>query len=233
MESVSLGLLKHRNYKVNNIKKALDYCRQWDGFAEYEFEGKSLRKFEICEILSERTGIRLGTMLGRFTKFGYDLKQLTAKKGEKFSLRKKIYSIKDGIETEYHSIEDASRKLKIGNGNISQAVNGKMVHCHGYKFRYENGQYNTLPIKSEKEKMDEIRGIAKLNSTLRHSKETRHCEVCDQTKDKKEFNPRNFRRCKGCISQDKKVKYVGGDELYDLKETLNHLKKVIREREPS
>lgn len=209
MENVQFDMLKKRNYEINDIRKALDYCRNWDGFMTYEFEGKDLRKFEICSILSGRTGIAEGTIQGRFTKFGMNLPFLIAPLGAKLTMRKTIYAIKDGVEQKFASIEMASQKLGLTGANISQAVNGKMVHCGGYKFRFEGGQYNTSPVLTMAEQMEGARQILMQKSKERHASAMRHCEICNKDKSAKEFNRTNFRRCKECIAKEKGIVHVG------------------------
>lgn len=209
MEKVSYEMLKRRNYEVNDIRKALDYCREWDGFPQYEFEGQQLRKMEICKILSDRTGITKGTMNGRFTKFGMNLTMLNLPLGVKITLRKTVYAFKDGIERKFDCIADAARELELSSGNISEAASGKQVHTGGYKFRFEGGQYNSSPIQSMEEQMADARKIMMHRSMQRHVSETRYCEVCEQTKDKKHFNETNFRRCKECMAREKGIVNIG------------------------
>lgn len=212
IEEVSLAMLKKRNLEINNIRKSLDYCRQWDGYPTYEFEGKNIRKFEICDIISERLKIKDSTIKGRFVKYGMNLKFLTAPLGAKLTMRKNIFAMIDGIEFNFDSIEDAAQKLNFIAGNISQAVNGKTVHCGGVKFRFEGGQYNTSPILTMAEQMAGAREEMVQRSKKRHASETRYCQTCEQTKDKKHFNVRNFKRCKECMARENGIINIGQHE---------------------
>lgn len=209
MEGVSYEMLKRRNYEVNDIRKALDYCREWDGFPTYDFEGQSLRKMEICEILSSRTGIAQGTMKGRFTKHGMNLTFLNAPLGVKLTARKTVYAIKDGIEQKFDSIDIAAETLGLTAGNISLAANGKYIHTGGYKFRFEGGQYNTSRIQTIEEQMDDARQKMMQKSKERHAQETRHCTVCGKDKPKEEFREKNFVRCKECVAIAKGIERPG------------------------
>ena len=84
MESISYDLLKKRIYKDNEtLKQAIEYCKNWEGYPTYEFEGKELQRFEIAEIISERTGISKITITGRMKKYGMDMKFITAPIGAK------------------------------------------------------------------------------------------------------------------------------------------------------
>lgn len=209
MENVSLPMLKKRNIEINDIRKSLDYCRQWDGYPTYEFEGVNMRKFEICDLISKRTNIKSDTIEGRFTKHGMNLKFLTAPLGVKLTNRKNIFALKDGNEISFDSIADAATKLNLHSANISQAVNGKTVHCGGYKFRFEGGQYNTSPIQTLSEQMADARSEMMRRSKQRHAAETRYCEVCEQVKNKDQFGRTNFRRCNECLAKEKGVVNFG------------------------
>jgi hypothetical protein len=210
MENISFDLLKKKNYEVNDIRKAVDYCRNWDGYPTYEFEGKQLRKFEICEIISKSTNIDRFTIEGRFTKYGMNLEFLTAPLSAKLTMRKNIFALRDdGEELSFESIADAARKLNIPDSNISQAANGKVVHAGGYKFRFDGCQYNNSPIETYSDQLAKAREKMVKKSKERHECQTRHCEICNQDKDKKHFNVSNFKRCKECISKASGIVNIG------------------------
>lgn len=221
MEKISLSSLKKLNVENNNIRKSVDQCREWEGFPAYEFEGENLRRFQICEIIAERTGLRQTTINSRFTKHGMNLSVLTAPetiyklhapKGEKKSLQKIIYSFKDGIEQKFESIAQAGDKLNLNHANISLAANGKIVHSGGYKFRFEGAQYNTSEVQTMEQQMADARAIAHKNSVERHALQTRYCESCEQEKDKKHFRKTNFRKCKECNLRERGVVNIGQHE---------------------
>ena len=145
MEGIGYGILKHRFYDCGNIRKAVDISINVKPAKIYDFEGKQLRKFEIVQILAERFGITYKAMLSRVKKRGINsgrfiiTDNIKADKHAKKTLRKCVYAIKDGVEQKFDSIQQAATELHLLSPNVSQAVNGKQVHCGGYKFRVEGG----------------------------------------------------------------------------------------------
>jgi len=100
MEGVGYDVLKRQYYRFWDMRKAMDYSRQAKGLRRYEFEGDQLLSIEICRILSQRTGIAMETIYGRFKKYGLDMKRLVCKLGYKgySGTAKPIVAIKNGKE---------------------------------------------------------------------------------------------------------------------------------------
>ena len=164
MEGVDYDLLKSRCLRHDeDIQKAINYCRKYDGYPTFDFEGQQLRQFEICEILSERTNITLNALRHRFQRFGMNIELLTSPLGAKPTIRKVCYAIKDGRELRFDSLAQASEKLNLFSGNISQALNGHSVHCGGYKFRFDGGVYNSSEIVPPEKQLEAARDQHLLN----------------------------------------------------------------------
>ena len=138
MENVNYDTLKHMFYKTRDIKQAVINARENKCLVRYEFEGKQLLQSEICEILSQRTGIKKETLSGRFKKYGLDMDKLVVRLGYKgfSSTAKKIVAEKDGVEQEFNSIGDAAKILGLYGSLISRMLSGHIKHTGGYKFKY-------------------------------------------------------------------------------------------------
>lgn len=92
----------------------------------------------------------------------------------------------NGNELRFNSIKEAGNTLKCNPANISMVVNGVYVHHHGYKFRFENQDYNNKPIltTSEKAEIARARLIERFKklSQSRTKGNLRECRNCKEYK---------------------------------------------------
>jgi hypothetical protein len=130
-ENILHSLLQNKIFRNKySLKKAVDYCKSYVP-STYLFEGEMLYPKQIIHILSKRTGINEKTLIGRFYHYNCDYTKIT----NNILYKKKIIAEKGDEKLIFDSISDASVKLKISPGNLSQYANGKKNgKLKGYKF---------------------------------------------------------------------------------------------------
>jgi hypothetical protein len=191
MESISYDVLKKAFYRLQDIKKAVEYTKNTfsvKDYEKYEYNGKKYSLSNYCKILSEVTGYNTSTIKGR-VKNKWSLDQIIStpvcqyrneKRKEynrKFGAEVKIYDLDDNLIYCCNTYAEAAEYLNAKVSNIVNTCYRSGIFQSKYKIRSK--------VSSEKQK--------ELIKKKRKSKNNLWCKVSYLSK---ELDTLASERCK-------------------------------------
>lgn len=137
-ENVNIHVLENHVYgNKETLQHAVYYAKHNYTPRRVMFEGQLLFPKAICEILSERHGIKFSTIMARYMKQNGNIDKIIYVKSTNIHAPypKEVIAEKDGKQLKFTSIIEAAKELSISAGNISVYARGKRNGLlRGYKF---------------------------------------------------------------------------------------------------